>query len=308
MQSARVDVWFGSGALKGVFGAGVAHALQNAFDGRTIDPSLLRLYGSSVGCLTAVYLATGHAECGLSIFRDETRTLITRANLLPAVGARVVNGLTRAARLGGSPVRVPGVLDVDHVFDVMTRRTPEIVTELRAAPMPVYAETVHRKGRVKHRELRSAKDPLKEIGRSLNLFPFTDCLDVGFLDSAIHGYGFAELMRTMSSPLIVVLNEAISPSKWAVIGDVLCAALSGHRRVPQLYWNRRHNRIAALQLARQRAGDVLIVAPSKPLRLRRASDFVLAHDMGRRAAESVVHFIRQSAGNAVQPAQTLMVR
>ncbi len=87
MDARTTDIWFGPGAKKGVFGAGVALGLQQSMARREIDPSQFRLYGSSIGCLNAVFLATGNTDCGLSIFQEETQKLVTASNLVPATGA-----------------------------------------------------------------------------------------------------------------------------------------------------------------------------------------------------------------------------
>ena len=87
MDVRTTDIWFGPGAEKGVFGAGVALGLQESMARGQIDSSQFRLYGSSIGCLNAVFLATGNASCGLRIFQEETQKLVTASNLVPATGA-----------------------------------------------------------------------------------------------------------------------------------------------------------------------------------------------------------------------------
>ena len=55
MHQRFADIWFGPGGLSGVFGAGVAYGLQQSFSQSEIDVAKVRLFGSSVGCLNAVF-------------------------------------------------------------------------------------------------------------------------------------------------------------------------------------------------------------------------------------------------------------
>ncbi len=201
METKPIDIWFGPGAQKGVFGAGVALGLQEALDSGEIDSSQIRLYGSSVGCLTVAFLATGNAGIGLQIFQEETRQLAKLPNLLPALAARSVNGMLRVSRLSQSGLRVPNVLNLDHVFGVMEKRTPEIADQLQRSPVTAFAETADRSGAFRFSKLQSADDPLDEIRSALNFVPFTHLPDTEGMDSAINGFGFADLLsRSRTTP------------------------------------------------------------------------------------------------------------
>ena len=197
MKPMGTDIWFGPGGLKGVFGAGVALGLQDAdrrgdFD---LGGNSLRLFGSSVGCLNAVYLATGNAACGLPIYREEIAGLVRPRNLLPSLAVRMANCLAAGV---GRPrwAAPPSVLDIDHVFDVMRRRTPAVVQQIRAARLPVFAEAVDAgSSEFCHVDLRVSPAPLDSIGHALNCFPFSLSGDDRMFDSSIKGYGFLELLR-----------------------------------------------------------------------------------------------------------------
>ena len=60
------------------------------------------------------------------------------------VEAELVDPHDRLAARVGQPgmATPPSVLNVDHVFDVMSRLTPAIVEQIRAAHLPVFAETL----------------------------------------------------------------------------------------------------------------------------------------------------------------------
>lgn len=289
MNQLGMDIWFGPGGIKGVFGAGVAGRLQDALRDGAMDPSRVRLYGSSVGCLTAAYLATGNAADGLSIFQRDTRDLIILSNLLPSLGTRLVNRLGHVARRTTPVFRVPGVLNVGHVLRVIEHRTPQFLRQLRCAPMPVFAETYHLvSSQFRHTDLRAAADPLGEIRKSLNCFPFAGSPEVDFVDSDIKGYGFAELLHDGLRSVVIVLNEPLTPRLADTISGIGCATLSADRAVASLYLNRRRNRFRAIAQARQRPRDVMLIAPQRRFKLRQFQDFESAYAAGQEAAERII--------------------
>jgi hypothetical protein len=293
MNQKRTDIWFGPGALNGVFGAGVAYGLQESFARQEIDVSKVRLFGSSVGCLTAVYLATGNAACGLDVFKEDTRELIAKRNLVPAIGARIFNRFVMASRRHKPIAHVPNVLNVAHVFSVVARRTPNIRDQLRRAPMPVFAESVYRTGKIRHAELRVASKPLEEIGSALNAYPFTNLSAPHLLDSAIQGYGFVDLLTTSGRALVVVLNRRPAHRVAEPLADVACAALCGDLAIARLYLRRRRNRYSAIRMAEQRSRDVLLVTPQTTTSLRRPVDVEQAYGAGKEATRRIVTFINQ---------------
>ena len=293
-----IDIWFGPGGLKGVFGAGVALGLHDASrrGEMHLRGSSLRLFGSSVGCLNAVYLATGNAECGLPIYREDIAGLVKPQNLLPSVAARIVNCLS--AGVGRSNLATPrNVLDVDQVFEVMRHRTPEIVEQIRAALLPVFAEVVDiGTCEFRHINLCTSPAPLCAIRHALNCFPFSVCGDDRLFDSGIKGYGFLKLLpQDTGRRLVVILNEPPrfgSRDRW---GEIAAAVLSARRYVTRLYVRRRATRRAAIRAALRRAGDVMLISPHRPLRLNRQSDFERVHAEGRTLAQRIVQFIREPA-------------
>jgi hypothetical protein len=295
MDCDSADIWFGPGALKGVFGAGVAHGLHESIVSRDLDASKLRLYGSSIGCLTAVFLATGNATSGLGIFREEADKLVSPVNLLPAVGARFVNRVAVAAGRTQSVVAVPSVLNLEHVFNVMAQRTPRIVDQLRSSPIPVFAETVDRRGVFRFVELKTAEDPLGEIRHSLNYFPFTGETDLTVMDSVVKGYGFIELIHRGRRPLVIVLNRKPTTRSSVTVRDLACAAICGDTRVARLFLRRQSNQHSACQSAFQAGRRTLVVSPPRPIRLSAASDYEIAHELGRKAARQVIDFLNKGA-------------
>ncbi len=292
--NAAIDVWFGPGAQKGVFGAGVALGLQESIDTGEVDASQFRLYGSSIGCLTAAFLASGNAGQGLQIFQEETRQLAVLSNLMPALAVRGVNGLIRVSRLTDAALRVPNVLNLDHVFGVMEKRTPDIVDQLRRSPMQAFAETVDRHGRFRYAELRSADKPLDEIRSALNFVPFTHLPETEWMDSAINGFGFADLLLSRARPLVVVLNTRPTTGSRTTLVDLTCAALSVDRQIGQLYLRRRKQRYAACQEMLNGDPNVLLTTPPRIVKLNSPSAYEDVHKMGREAAGQIVEFLRDS--------------
>jgi hypothetical protein len=300
MKPTGTDIWFGPGGLKGVFGAGVALGLHEAARRGEIDPGghALRLFGSSVGCLNAVYLATGNAEHGLPIYQHEIAGMINPGNLLPSLAARLANRL--AAGVGRSQRTMPpSVLNVDHVFDVMRRLTPAIVEQIRAARLPVFAETLDLGSNAfRHVDLRRSPAPLHSIRHALNCFPFSLSGDDRMFDSSIKGYGFPELLKQVSGRrLVVVLNNPPQlriRDRW---GEIAAALLAARRNVAQLYLRRPLTRRAAIHAAMAGASRVLLVCPRRPLWLKDRSDFERVHADGRSLARGIVQFIQKPAEN-----------
>jgi hypothetical protein len=299
MEDKAIDVWFGPGAEKGVFGAGVAHGLQESIESGELDASQIRSYGSSIGCLTAAFLASGNAGCGLQIFQEETRQLAVLSNLAPALAARIVNRLVSVTRLTKSKslLPVPNVLNLDHVYEVMDRKTPNIATQLRDSSMQVFAETVDRNGKFRFTELRSAADPMQEIRHALHLFPFSHLPDSPWMDSGISGYGFIDLLRTEDRPLVVVLNAKPTTRPGYTLADLACAALSADFNIAQLYLRRRSNRHTACQHALQIDHNLLLIYPQQIIKLKDPSGYEASHTMGKQAARQIVTFLQGIESN-----------
>ncbi len=302
-EAKSIDVWFGPGAQKGVFGAGVALGLQESIEAGEIDASQIRAYGSSVGCLTTAFLATGNAGLGLQIFQQETNQIALLSNLLPALAARSVNGLLRASRLSESALRVPNVLNLDHVFGVMQTRTPDIVDQLRSSPMQVFAETVDRSGNFRCAELRSADDPLEEIRSALNFVPFTHMPETEWMDSAINGFGFADLLLSRARPLVVVLNTKPTTGSRTTLVDLTCAALSVDYTIGQLYLRRRKQRHQACQHLLNGDPNVLLITPPRIVKLNSPTGYKDSHQMGCQAARQIITFLKAIDASAAPGAK-----
>lgn len=302
MNHQECDIWFGPGGLKGVFGAGVAAELQFAIQRGDIDPSKLRLFGSSVGCLTATYLATGNAENGIRVFLEDVQGLITPANLLPSLGARFANRVMRTAGGTQHAFRVPSVLNVDHALDVMMRRTPNVLSELRDAAMPAFAEYVHvRTGDFRHIDLQSSPQPLQVIRDSLSCFPFAWSRETDVLDAGIAGYGFLNLIRRGLRKLAVVLNSDPSPRMRDPLYGFASAVLAASGPISRLYLSRERNQRLAVQAAEQCTSRVVVIAPAGPTCLQNDSDFQRCYDEGRNAARRVIAFVHVPTSTGGQP-------
>jgi hypothetical protein len=288
MDQPEVDIWFGPGGLRGVFGAGVACGLQAAIERGECDPSRLRLFGSSVGCLNAVFLATGNAGCGLDIYREDVAPLIRPSNLLPSAAARLGNWMSRP--LGRRIFPVPSVLNVDHVFQVMQRRAPDITEQLGQSPMPVFAESLDRDtGEFRHVHLQGVQDPLSVIRGALNCFPFTWLDNSPSLDSGIRGYGFDRLLDAAGPrKAVVVLNEPATPRFRNHLYGVLAATLAANPRVSQLYLRRQTRCCRAIHVARH-SDQALLLVPSRPI-VAKPNGFLEMHEEGRIAAREIIRF------------------
>ena len=101
---------------------------------------------------------------------------------------------------------MPNVLNLDHVFAVDGKADPEFADQLQRSPVTAFAETADRSGAFRFSKLQSADDPLDEMRSALNFVPFTDLPDTEGMDSAINGFGFADLLQARERPLVVILN------------------------------------------------------------------------------------------------------
>lgn len=266
MSAARCNIWFGPGGLRGVFGAGVAQGLQNCLQRGQLATDQFALYGSSIGCLNAAFLATGHTHRGLEILQHETARLIRRENMWPALAARVRNRLARRATAQSRAV--PAIVDIDHVLAVMRRLTPEISDQLKQSALAVHAEVLEcRTGAYQHLDLRQADEPLEVIRCALNCFPFY-CGPTrgGLLDSAIRGPGFTRLLDDRRQKrLVVILNARPQASflrHWAA--DLAAALLAASPRISAYYAGKQWRLRSAVRRAQRQAGQVLLICPPPP--------------------------------------------
>ena len=85
MKNKKVVLYFGGGAMSGVFGAGVITALEK----ENIYDKVKAVYGASAGAFNAAYFLTKQTELGSSIYyEDLTKNFIFLSNVLPTTFQR----------------------------------------------------------------------------------------------------------------------------------------------------------------------------------------------------------------------------
>lgn len=294
MSGAEIDIWFGPGGMRGVFGAGVAEGLQEHLDRQACPPRGLRLFGSSIGSLNALFLATGNTGCGLSIFQEDTRLLLRYDHLWPAVAVRARNRLRRWFGTACEPLPVPPVVDIDHVLRVMQRRTPDILAQLQASPFPVHCEVFDgRERRYRHLDLRQTAEPLEALRCSMTCHPFYCNLKTpDWLDSGIHGPGFVELLRSQPPRrLVVVMNWHPTRRQLRYLAaDVAAAAIAATPRMAEYYLAKQARWRRALTRLQQHPDRVLLIFPRDAAAVGTAQSLAAMHAEGRSAAERIWRF------------------
>ena len=284
-------IWFGPGGIRGAFAAGVARGLDLAIQRNQFDPSGMSVYGSSVGCLTACYLATSNTENGLDIFRDDARRLLKIGRfprlLFSSFGGRL--GLGRNHTNANSEQHC--VLDTRLATEIMLKRTPNVFQQIKECRFSIFAECVHKEsGQFQHVDLRGCDDPLTWIRRSMNMVPFTSMKENSYVDSNVKGYGFVELLDLPSpQPLVLVMNSHRFSWKDALYSRV-SALTCADQSVASYYRGRRQRCREALERSGL-SNQVLVVA--RPAGNRRVeADFQAGMD----AAAKVTDFVESHRG------------
>lgn len=111
------------------------------------------------------------------------------------------------------------------------------------------------------------------------------------MDSAINGFGFAELLFSRARPLVVVLNTRPTTGSRTTLVDLTCAALSVDRQVGQLYLRRRKQRYAACQEMLNGDPNVLLITPPRIVKLNSPSTYEDVHKMGQQATRQIINFV-----------------
>jgi hypothetical protein len=142
-------------------------------------------------------------------------------------------------------------------------------------------------------DLRQVAEPLEALRCSLACYPFyCNPTNADWLDSAIHGPGFVDLLREeRQRRLVVVLNwHPAGRLLRYLAADVAAAAIAASPRIAECYLAKQARWRSALRKLRKHRQQVLLVYPADAKLQRTPQSVVATHAEGRSAAERIWRF------------------
>jgi predicted patatin/cPLA2 family phospholipase len=210
-MSQRVVLYISGGTMRGIFGAGVVTALEEA----DVYDVVEAVYGSSSGALIAAYFLAKETRLGSSIFyEDLTHDFISVRGFWGGIVDRIVDHY-----LFHIPeYRVRDALDLDYLFRVVERVKPLKVDKVIESGIPLWVKLFDLSDRKIRYERLTHDDPMALLRASTTLVPYVhrpmhlkghDLGDPGIIEPI----GFAELRRRHPDSTIVVIMSADATSK-----------------------------------------------------------------------------------------------
>ena len=164
---ARRDVvlFFGGGAMSGVFGAGVATALQeqNCYD------RIEAVYGASAGACNGAYFLTRQAYIGSSIYYEDLLQRFIQGRHLPL---GLIQRWWNRYVFPISKDRIKNVIDIEYMIDVMKTKKVLDTGKLKNQPIPLYVKLLEvQSGSVSYFDMRKY-EPLDIIHAATSVAPY----------------------------------------------------------------------------------------------------------------------------------------
>jgi len=132
-ENKKIVLYFSGGAMRGVFGAGVATYLEEV----NIYDKLEAVYGSSSGALTGAYFLSKQTRLGSTIFyEDLTNNFISIRDFWIGAWQRIANRFLYKV----SDYEMRDAMDIDYLFSVVARRKKLDIQSVINQEIPFYVK------------------------------------------------------------------------------------------------------------------------------------------------------------------------
>lgn len=177
-------LYFSSGVMAGVFGAGVAAGLLE----RNIDDSVEAVYGGSAGAFNAAYFLTKQGVVGPSIYYED---LLSDFILSKQIPFGVFQRFCRRF-FGVYPGKMKQVVNIDLLMDITTNKKILDLEKLKNNSTPLYVKIWDLKNKKwVFVDLRTYHNPLQLLKASVSAVPYflssedingSECIDHNLAD------------------------------------------------------------------------------------------------------------------------------
>lgn len=228
-----------------------------------IDPTQLRLVGSSVGALNAAVLAAQRCRVSEAVYAPQTlRRLVSLQGFL----RRVCRCILKEAPVAGD--RACNALVVDEAIEILQEQVPDIAELLCQSPLAsVEALSWNRyQKRIERRNVLTESDPLAVLRASIAHPAFCDIAeDQSCVDAAVFGAVLTEVIPPEPCPghrYAVILNAVRSPDAffWAVRQRCF-SLLTQDNDLAQMFLRAEQERATTIEQLADRP-DVLLISPA----------------------------------------------
>ena len=208
MDKDKFVIYFAGGTMRGVFGAGVAKALEN----NNLYPKISVVYGASAGVMTGAYFLAKQTELGASIYWEDLRkNFISRKDFFIGVWQRFQDEFIKTVPQD----ELHDALNVEYLMKVVKDEksldTQKIISQGIPLNVKLFDLDTHT---IKYIDARRP-DILEILRAGVNAFPYVHKISVidnkKYIDAAIIDIvGFDYLrQKHPTEKIIVVINGQI---------------------------------------------------------------------------------------------------
>lgn len=204
----KIVLYFAGGTMRGVFGAGVAKAFEDA----DLYPRIRAVYGASAGVLTGAYFLARQTEFGASIYWDDLGSdFISRKDFFIGAWQRFQNRFVK---------KVPydayrDALNIEYLMRVVTGKKHLDVEKVISRDIPLNVKLFNLDARdVEYVDARRS-DILAILKASVSAFPYVHEISIidgkRYIDGAIMDIMGFEYLRKIhpDEKLVIVLNRHV---------------------------------------------------------------------------------------------------
>ncbi|MBI4120853.1 MAG: patatin-like phospholipase family protein [Parcubacteria group bacterium] len=207
MQKQNYVIYFGGGTMRGVFGAGVATAFEEA----NVYSKIKAVYAASAGVLTGAYFLSRQTRLGSSAYWEnlgDGKFILSPANFLIGAWQRFENQFISTI----PQEKFRDGLNIDLLMEIVRNEKPLHTEKIISQDIPFNVKLFNLdKHEIEYIDARRP-DVLEVLRAGVNVFPYTHDVSVidgqRYIDAAIIDIiGLAHLRRKHPSEKIVIVTN-----------------------------------------------------------------------------------------------------
>ena len=201
-------IYFAGGAMKGIFGAGVA----TAFEKNNIYPRIKAIYGASAGVMTGAYFLSRQTEFGASIYWENlSKNFVSRKDFIIGAWQRLQDEFIKTVPQN----KLRDALNIKYLMSIVKNEkrlnTQKIISQNIPLNVKLFNLDTHA---IEYVDARRS-DILKILEAGVNVFPYVHEISIingkRYIDAAIMDTIGLDFLRRKypNEKIIIVINGQI---------------------------------------------------------------------------------------------------
>ncbi len=293
----KIILYFGGGAMSGIFGAGIITKLQEMNFYNKIEA----IYGTSAGAIIGAYFLTKQSELGSSIYYENLiKDFILPGNIPYGFFQRLWNGYIHKI-----PKRkIINALDINYLFSIIKNKKILDIKKLKKQKIPLYVKLLNLDtGKIKYLDAREG-NTLKILKAAVSIIPYW------FFSEKIDRHQYADgnikeiiglnylLKKYPNHKIVVVLNFIREKGIKHYIANLLeaTAARAINKRLFKFIRLKEKLSKKDIELSARHKRVLLIHPPENDpddIRTTNRSELLKIYKIGKKEAEKIKEFVKK---------------